>query len=121
MKCPLSVINENIKFVKVYCFIDQHKRASSEMAYLPSFMLFIWTSQVTQWQRICLAVQETNETRVRSLDREDPLEEEEMATHSSSLAWTIPWTEEPGGLLFMESQRIRHNREHTHILLTGFE
>ena len=36
------------------------------------------------------------ETRVRSLGREDPLEEE-MATHSSILAWTIPWTEEPGG------------------------
>ena len=37
------------------------------------------------------------ETRVRSLDWEDPLEEE-MATHSSLLAWEIPWTEEPGGL-----------------------
>ena len=37
------------------------------------------------------------ETQVRSLDREDPLEKE-MATHSSILAWRIPWTEEPGGL-----------------------
>ena len=37
------------------------------------------------------------ETRVRSLGQEDPLEEE-MATHSSILAWRIPWTEEPGGL-----------------------
>ena len=37
------------------------------------------------------------ETRVQSLDREDPLEEE-MATHSSILAWRIPWIEEPGGL-----------------------
>ena len=37
------------------------------------------------------------ETRVRSLDREDPLEKE-MATHSSTLAWRIPWTEEPGRL-----------------------
>ena len=37
------------------------------------------------------------ETRVRSLGREDPLEKE-MATHSSLLAWRIPWTEEPGGL-----------------------
>ena len=37
------------------------------------------------------------ETRVRSLDREDPLEKE-MATHSSTLAWRIPWMEEPGGL-----------------------
>ena len=39
----------------------------------------------------------TQETWVRSLGREDPLEEE-MATHSSILAWEIPWTEEPGGL-----------------------
>ena len=38
------------------------------------------------------------ETWVRSLGGEDPLEEEGMATHSSTLAWRIPWTEEPGGL-----------------------
>ena len=37
------------------------------------------------------------ETRVRSLGQEDPLEKE-MATHTSNLAWRIPWTEEPGGL-----------------------
>ena len=42
-------------------------------------------------------VQETPETRVQSLGQEDPLEEE-MATHSSILAWKIPWTEEPSGL-----------------------
>ena len=44
------------------------------------------------------------ETRVRSLDWEDPLEKE-MATHSSTLAWEIPWTEEPGGLHSMGSQK----------------
>ena len=43
------------------------------------------------------------ETRVQSLGQEDPLEKE-MATHSSVLAWEIPWTEEPGGLQSMESQ-----------------
>ena len=48
------------------------------------------------------------ETWVRSLGREDPLEKE-MATHSSSLAWRIPWTEEPGGLQSMGSQRVGHN------------
>ena len=42
-------------------------------------------------------VQETRETRVRPLSQEDPLEGR-MATHSSILAWRIPWTEEPGGL-----------------------
>ena len=50
-----------------------------------------------QWKRICLPVQETQETLVQSLGGEDPLEEE-MATHSSILAWRIPWTEEPSGL-----------------------
>ena len=45
------------------------------------------------------------ETRVRSLGQEDPLEKE-MATHSSILAWKIPWMEEPGGLQSMGSQRV---------------
>ena len=48
------------------------------------------------------------ETWVRSLGREDPLEKE-MATHSSILAWRIPWTEEPGGLQSMGSQRVGHD------------
>ena len=48
------------------------------------------------------------ETWVRSLGREDPLEKG-MATHSSILAWKIPWTEEPGGLQSMGSQRVGHN------------
>ena len=48
------------------------------------------------------------ETQVRSLDWEDPLEKE-MATHSSTLAWKIPWTEEPGKLESMGSQSVRHN------------
>ena len=49
-------------------------------------------------------MQETQETWVRSLGREDPLEEG-MATHSSLLAWRIPWTEEPGRLQSMGSGR----------------
>ena len=48
------------------------------------------------------------ETRVQSPDQEDLLEKE-MATYSSTLAWKIPWMEEPGGLQFMGSQRIGHN------------
>ena len=48
------------------------------------------------------------ETWVRSLGQEDPLEKE-MATHSSILAWKIPWTEDPGRLQSMGSQRVRHN------------
>ena len=45
------------------------------------------------------------ETWVQFLGWEDPLEKE-LAIHSSLLAWEIPWTEEPGGLQFMESQRV---------------
>ena len=48
------------------------------------------------------------DTQVRSLCQEDSLEEG-IATHSSILAWRIPWTEEPGGLQSMGSQRVRHN------------
>ena len=48
------------------------------------------------------------ETWVQSLGREDPLEKG-MATHSSILAWKIPWTEEPEGLQSMGSQRVGHN------------
>ena len=48
------------------------------------------------------------ETWVRSLHWEDPLEKE-MATHSSTLAWTIPWTDEPGRLQSMGLQRVRHD------------
>ena len=59
-------------------------------------------SQVVQWQRIHLPVQEM---QVRSLSLEGPLEEE-VAPHSSSLAWEIPWTEEPGRLQSMGSQRV---------------
>ena len=50
----------------------------------------------------------TQETQVRFLGCENPLEKE-MATHSSILAWGIPWTEEPAGLRFMGSQRVGYN------------
>ena len=51
------------------------------------------------------AMQETQETRVPSLDWEDLLEKE-TAIHSSILAWEIPWTEEPGGLQLLKLQRV---------------
>ena len=51
---------------------------------------------------------EMQETEVQSLGQEDPLEKG-MATHSSILAWRILWTEEPGSLQFMGSQRVRHD------------
>ena len=54
------------------------------------------------------AMQETQEIWVRSLGWEVPLEEG-MVSHSSVLAWRIPWTEEPDGLQSMGSQRVRHD------------
>ena len=67
--------------------------------------LFLGASLVAQMVKNLPAKQET---RVRSLGQEDPLEKG-MATHSSILAWRIPWTEEPGGLPFMGSQRVGHD------------
>ena len=54
------------------------------------------------------AMQEPQEMQVRSLGQEDPLKEE-IATHSSILAWRILWTEEPGGLQSKRSQRVGHD------------
>ena len=51
-------------------------------------------------------MQETQETQVQSLGGEDPMKEE-LATHSSILAWRIPWTDEPGGLQPVGLQRLR--------------
>ena len=64
-----------------------------------------WASLVTQTVKHLPAMQET---QVRSLGQKDPLEKE-MATHSSTLAWEIPWTVEPGRLQFMGLQRAGHN------------
>ena len=72
----------------------------------------------TQWQTLYFSASlvaqmiknlpEVQETWVQSLRWEDPLEKG-MATHSSTLAWRIPWTEEPGGLQSMGWQRVRHD------------
>ena len=62
------------------------------------------TYLIAQMVKNPLAMQET---WIRSLGQKDPLEKE-MATHSIILAWEIPWTEEPGGLQSMGSQRVGH-------------
>ena len=58
------------------------------------------------------------ETWVRSLGQEDPLEKG-MATHCSVLAWKIPWTEEPGGLQSMGWQRVGHDQAHRPYMAKG--
>ena len=65
----------------------------------------LWASLVAQMVKNLPAMWETC---VQSLGQENPLEKG-MATHSSILAWRIPWTEEPGGLQFMRLQRGGHD------------
>ena len=65
----------------------------------------LWTSLVAQMVKHLSTMRET---WVPSLDQEDSLEKE-MAIHSSTIAWKIPWSEEPGRLQSMGSQRVRHN------------
>ena len=76
-------------------------------------------SQVAPWCRTRLPVQEMQETGVQSLGREDRLEWE-MATHSSILAWKIPWTEEPGGPHSTGLQRVGQDWETEHTLSFHF-
>ena len=85
--------------------IQKSQRSTPLWSYLFNklgFIVFIWASLVAQSVKNLPAVQET---QVQSLGWEDPLEKE-MTTHSSILAWKISWTEEPGGLQSMGSQRV---------------
>ena len=72
---------------------------------------FVWNT-LTQWKRIHLTMLESQKLQVWSLSQEDPLEEE-MAPHFSILAKIISWTEEPGRLQSVGSQRVRYNWAHT--------
>ena len=83
--------------------------ALSSFSFFYSFP-FHTPDQVAYWSRIRLPVQETE---AQCLGQEDPLEEE-IATHSSLLAWNIPWTQERGGLQSMGLQRVRNDWAHIH-------
>jgi len=80
-------------------------------------MLVWWASLVAQMIKSLPAMQEI---WVRSLGQEDPLEKG-MTIHSSSFAWRIPWTEEPGGLQTMRSKRVGHNWVTNTLLLVWWE
>ena len=74
-------------------------------------MIFKYSIKSSRLPRVAQTVKNltaVQETQVRSLGQEDPLEKG-MATHSSILAWRIPWTEEPGGLQSVGSQRVSHD------------
>ena len=85
----------------------QIRTINQNQLYLASIYIYDihWASTVAQTVKNLSAMWET---WVRSLGQEDPLEEG-MATHSSVLAWRIPWTEEPGGLQSMGSQIVGHD------------
>ena len=70
--------------------------------------LLILSAIKKEWTSLVKYLPTMRETRVQSLGWEDPLEKE-MATHSSILAWKIPWTEEPGRLQSMGLQRVGHD------------
>ena len=82
-----------------------HNRFPSKFSSASFCLIHFKASLVAQMVK-CLST--TRETRVQSLGWEDPLEKE-MATHSSTIAWKIPWTEEPGRLQSMGSQRVGHD------------
>ena len=84
---------------------DSISRTKNGTSYIHMTSCFNRASLVAQMVKHLPAMWET---RVQSLGWEDPLEKE-MATHSSTLAWKIPWTEEPGRLHSMGSQRVGHD------------
>ena len=97
-------------FFLCHLFLDLVIYVCSQLILLFAFKLltlqeFILASLVAQMVKHLPAMQET---WVQSLGREDPLEKD-MATYSSIHAWKIPWTEEPGGLQSMGSQRVGHD------------
>ena len=78
--------SESIIYLSIYLYLSIYPSLAQRLKHLPPMQ----------------------ETWVRSLGQEDPLEKE-MATHSSILAWRIPWAEEPGRLQSTGSQRVRHD------------
>ena len=76
--------------------------------YIYIYVLYNGTYVYEGWLQMVKNLSAMWQTQVQSLGREDPLEKE-MATHSSILAWKIPWTEESGGLQSRGLQRVRHN------------
>ena len=92
------------RVVHVYSgILLRHK--SNEIMSFDLRWIVLGSSWVVQWVKSPSAMPEIPEIRVQSLGQEDPLEDE-MASHSSILAWRILWTEEPGGLESIRLQRV---------------
>ena len=114
--CPLLLLSSIFPSIRYYAQYAHFSKTTSllhnmnfnliwiflGLVWLTSIYLLIRASLVVQRQRIHLPMQEM---QFQSLGGEDPLEKE-MATHSSILAWEIPWTEEPDGLQSTGSQKL---------------
>ena len=85
--------------------LSQTSKVIYSLNYYYYLLLLSWASLVVQMVKYLPTMWET---WVRSLGWEDPLDKE-MATYPSTLAWETPWTEEPGGLQSVGSQRVRHD------------
>ena len=111
---PSNELAENFKFLEHIGFWNCTWR--TVILILGALPHLRWASLVAQTVKCLPAMRET---QVRSLGWKDRLEKE-MATHSSTLAWKIPWTEEPGRLQSMGSQRVGHDwapfEEHERVL-----
>ena len=118
---PICVLDKTLNLS-----VHFHRRNENNDSYLRTFLLVQWLrlgvssagclglipAQAMRWASLVAQrlkrLPAMRETWVRSLGREDPLEKE-MATHSSTLAWRIPWMEEPGRLQSVGSQRVGHD------------
>ena len=109
LRTPLTVSPQGYS---IYLQFSSHKTATFSLllqVYIFSFIVFslyIWEAQI--WAQMVKNLPAMQETWVQSLSWEDPLEEE-MTTHSSILAWRIPWIEEPGRLQYLGLQRVGHD------------
>ena len=110
--CPQSFpASETFPVSQLFVSDDQNTRVSASASALPMNIqgwFPLRKCSLLQMAQMVKNLPEMRETWVGSLGWEDPLEEG-MATYSSILAWRIPWTEEPGGLQSIGSQRVRHN------------
>ena len=115
---PIEELDKSGKWSESFQGETRAGQGDKERTGLPGIIKwggFVRASLVAQMVKSLPAVWET---QVRSLGQEDPLEKE-MATHSSILAWKIPWIEKPGRLQSMRSQRVRSNWETSHTFRWG--
>ena len=91
--------------VQLWLSLHDHKHVDKKRAEVVNQSTSLYTNWASPIAQTVKNLHALWETWVRSLGLEDPLEKG-MATHSSILAWRIPWTEEPGGLQSMGSQRV---------------